>query len=55
MIRNLFFIILAFTCMNLSAQEIQDTSYWKKGGMASLSFSQTSLSNWSGGGENAAF
>ena len=53
MIRNLFFIFLALTCFNLSAQETQDTSYWKKGGMASLSFSQTSLSKWSGGGDNA--
>ncbi|MRT92671.1 DUF3078 domain-containing protein [Ancylomarina sp. 16SWW S1-10-2] len=53
MIRNVFFIFLALTCFNLSAQETQDTSYWKKGGMASLSFSQTSLSKWSGGGDNA--
>jgi hypothetical protein len=35
------------------AQEQQDTSYWKKGGMASITFSQTSLTNWSGGGDNA--
>ena len=53
MIRNVFFIFLALTCFSLSAQETQDTSYWKKGGMASLSFSQTSLSKWSGGGDNA--
>lgn len=53
MIRNLFFMLLALSCLNLSAQETQDTSYWKKGGMASLSFSQTSLTNWSGGGDNA--
>jgi hypothetical protein len=46
-------MFLALSCLNLSAQETQDTSYWKKGGMASLSFSQTSLSNWSGGGDNA--
>ena len=53
MIRNLLFVLFALISLNLSAQEIQDTSYWKKGGMASLSFSQTSLSNWSGGGDNA--
>ncbi len=53
MMKNIFFIFLALLCLNLSAQETQDTSYWKKGGMASLSFSQTSLSNWSGGGDNA--
>ncbi|MCZ4694795.1 DUF3078 domain-containing protein [Ancylomarina euxinus] len=53
MTRNLLFVFFALLCLNLSAQETQDTSYWKKGGMASLSFSQTSLSNWSGGGDNA--
>lgn len=53
MIRNLFFMFLALSCLNLSAQESQDTSYWKKGGTAALTFSQTSLSNWSGGGDNA--
>lgn len=53
MTRNLLFVFFALICLNLSAQETQDTSYWKKGGMASLSFSQTSLSNWSGGGDNA--
>ncbi len=46
-------MFLVLSSLNLSAQEAQDTSYWKKGGMASLAFSQTSLSNWSGGGENA--
>ncbi len=30
----------------------QDT-LWRKGGIAALSISQTSLSNWAGGGENA--
>ncbi|RXQ90408.1 DUF3078 domain-containing protein [Ancylomarina salipaludis] len=53
MIRKLLFVFMALICVNASAQEIQDTSYWKKGGMASLSFSQTSLSSWSGGGDNA--
>ncbi|MFA9370818.1 MAG: DUF3078 domain-containing protein [Labilibaculum antarcticum] len=48
-------LALLFICMAIfvSAQEKQDTSYWKKGGMASLTFSQTSLTNWSGGGDNA--
>lgn len=53
MTRNLLFVLLALLYVTASAQEVQDTSYWKKGGMASLSFSQTSLSNWSGGGDNA--
>ena len=53
MTRYLLFVFFALISLNLSAQEIQDTSYWKKGGLASLSFSQTSLTNWSGGGDNA--
>lgn len=36
-----------------NAQQKQDSSYWKKGGMLTLSFSQTSLTKWSAGGDNA--
>jgi hypothetical protein len=48
-------LALLFSCFAIfvSAQEKQDTSYWQKGGMASITFSQTSLTNWSGGGDNA--
>ena len=53
MTKSLLVAFLMFVGIALNAQETQDTSYWKKGGMASLSFSQTSLSNWSGGGDNA--
>lgn len=45
--------IAAMICFVAMSQEKQDTSYWKKGGMISISFSQTSLTNWSGGGDNA--
>ena len=31
----------------------KDTSYWKKGGLLSLSAAQTSLTNWSAGGDNS--
>eukprot|EP01029_Cantina_marsupialis_P029446 TRINITY_DN780468_c0_g1_i1.p1 TRINITY_DN780468_c0_g1~~TRINITY_DN780468_c0_g1_i1.p1 ORF type:complete len:295 (+),score=64.67 TRINITY_DN780468_c0_g1_i1:73-957(+) len=48
-----FTLLLSFVAIFVSAQEKQDTSYWKKGGMASITFSQTSLTNWSGGGDNA--
>jgi len=48
-----FTLLLTFVAIFVSAQEKQDTSYWKKGGMASITFSQTSLTNWSGGGDNA--
>ncbi|WP_282015357.1 DUF3078 domain-containing protein [Marinifilum flexuosum] len=46
-------LIAAMICFIAISQEKQDTSYWKKGGMISISFSQTSLTNWSGGGDNA--
>ncbi|MCY1635031.1 DUF3078 domain-containing protein [Marinifilum sp. D737] len=45
--------IAAMICFVAISQEKQDTSYWKKGGLISISFSQTSLTNWSGGGDNA--
>lgn len=52
--KNLILLLLfVFASVVVSAQEKQDTSYWKKGGMASVTFSQTSLTNWSGGGDNA--
>jgi hypothetical protein len=36
----------------LFAQE-EESAIWKKGGQGALNFSQTALSNWSGGGMNA--
>ena len=30
-----------------------DTSYWRNGGIGSLTFSQVSLTNWAAGGENS--
>ncbi len=37
----------------LYAQESADTSYWKKGGMGTLTFSQVSFYQWASGGENS--
>lgn len=48
-----FTLLLICVAIFVSAQEKQDSSYWKKGGLASITFSQTSLTNWSGGGDNA--
>lgn len=51
--------LLALSVLGLSAQDTtQETdstniSPWKHNGIASLNFSQTSLSNWSAGGDNA--
>ncbi len=44
-------LIFAFAVLTLSAQN--DTTYWKTGGKIGLTFSQTYLSNWSAGGDNA--
>ncbi len=46
----LFFVPLSFY---MSAQDIQDTTYWKRVGQTSLNFSQVSLSNWVGGGKSS--
>src|SRR4030043_774980 len=35
------------------SQENPDTSYWKLGGLGSISLSQVSLTNWAAGGENS--
>jgi hypothetical protein len=47
----LFMLIFFIPVMN--AQENPDTSYWKFGGLGSISFSQVSLTNWVAGGENS--
>jgi len=39
--------------ISLMAQVPADTSYWKKGGMGTLTFSQVSFYQWASGGENS--
>lgn len=53
--KNFFMIaLLAVITLPLSAQDTPaDTSYWKKGGVGSITFSQVSLTNWAAGGENS--
>jgi hypothetical protein len=48
-----FMLILLFPCTIVFSQTLQDTSYWKKSGQASLHLSQVSLSNWIGGGNSS--
>lgn len=49
--------IISFSLLLLNlaifAQEPADTSYWKKGGMGTLTFSQVSFYQWASGGENS--
>jgi hypothetical protein len=46
-------ISMLVTGITLMAQVPADTSYWKKGGMGTLTFSQVSFYQWSAGGENS--
>lgn len=45
-----FLISTAF----LTFSQATDTTYWRKGGNSSLTFSQVSLTNWAAGGQNSA-
>ena len=49
-------LVAGLLCSTLavSAQEETSTSKWKIGGISGLNLSQTSLTNWSAGGENSA-
>jgi hypothetical protein len=51
--RITFTVALLILITGISAQEKQDTSYWKKKGDFTLSFNQVSFSNWSAGGKNS--
>lgn len=48
-------IALGYTgfSQDATATESSDTTYWKKGGLASLTFTQVSLTNWAAGGDNS--
>lgn len=49
-----FLLILVFAIFSLQAQNEADTvKPWTTGANMSLSFSQSALSNWTAGGENA--
>lgn len=45
-------VLLSFSATSLLAQT--DTTYWKSGGISTLTFSQVSLTNWAAGGQNSA-
>ena len=52
--RIIFISSCLAVCLTLSAQEAKkDTTYWKRQGSTSLTFGQTSFTNWSAGGENS--
>jgi hypothetical protein len=48
-----FILFTMFIMSTLTAQEIKDTTYWKKNGDITLSFNQVSFSNWAAGGKNS--
>jgi hypothetical protein len=49
----LFSISILALSVSLMAQEPADTSYWKTGGMGTLTFSQVAFYQWAAGGENS--
>jgi len=51
--KYLISLSLLFMSMIIIAQEPADTSYWKTGGMGTLTFSQVSFYQWAAGGENS--
>lgn len=46
------FTIIIFTAFCASAQK-SDSTYWKKGGFGSITFSRIALKNWAGGGQSS--
>ena len=55
--RLILFCLVTMFSLNLSATMIdstaKDTSYWKKGGVVGLNFTQASFTNWAAGGVNS--
>jgi len=47
------FLVSSLFCVKAQDKVSKSDSTWTKGGIVSLTFSQTSLTNWSGGGDNA--
>lgn len=50
---SFIFLLGLFSINSLFSQTTDTTKYWKKGGLFSLGFTQSSFSNWAAGGENA--
>ncbi len=50
--KSILALLIACASGILYAQEA-DTTYWKRGGLASLTFTQVSLNNWAAGGDNS--
>ncbi len=46
-------VLSSATLMAQEATSPQDTSYWKKGGLGTITFSNVTLTNWAAGGENS--
>ena len=53
--KKTLFVVVAVACAaSVVAQDVpKDTSYWKKSGSSSLTFGQTSFTNWAAGGNNS--
>lgn len=51
--KSLITLITTISVFLSFAQNPADTSYWTKGGVSSLTFSQVGLTNWAAGGQNS--
>ena len=51
--KNIIIISLMLALSLNSFGQEQDTSYWTNSGLGALNFSQVSLTNWAGGGQNS--
>lgn len=45
--------ILVIVILSSQAQTADTSKYWKRGGLGTINFSQSSFTNWAAGGENA--
>ncbi len=51
--RKLFTLAFVLMTMHTAFAQEADTTYWRRGGVGSLTFSQVSLTNWAAGGDNS--
>ncbi len=51
--RSLIYILSTLLFISFAKGQDADTTYWTKGGVGTLTFSQVALTNWAAGGDNS--
>lgn len=51
--RRIILFAVSSCLLSFAFGQESDTTYWNKGGMASVTFTQVSLNNWAAGGDNS--